>query len=58
MDSTYQSPPQAAQPMHVRRRRRPAWQRNLLKYWPPIRLGLIGLIFILLLLLIITLIFV
>lgn len=30
-----------------RRKRRPKWQRMLHKYWPPIRLGLIALIFVL-----------
>lgn len=28
-------------PVRQRKRRRPAWQRILLKYWPPIRFGLI-----------------
>lgn len=34
-------------PTRRRRKRRPKWQRMLLKYWPPIRLGLIALIFVL-----------
>lgn len=29
------------QPVRTRKKRRPAWQRLLLKYWPPIRFGLI-----------------
>ena len=28
-------------PIRKRRKRRPAWQRTLLKYWPPIRFGLL-----------------
>jgi len=32
---------QEAQPVRTRRKRRPAWQRTLLKYWPPIRFGLL-----------------
>ena len=28
-------------PARKRRKRRPAWQRTLLKYWPPIRFGLL-----------------
>ena len=58
MDPIYQQPPQAQPPVAPYRRRRPMWQRNLLKYWPPIRLCLIGLILFLLLILIITLIFI
>ncbi|MGM9602920.1 MAG: polysaccharide deacetylase [Faecousia sp.] len=34
-------------PARRRRKRRPKWQRMLHKYWPPIRLGLIALIFVL-----------
>ncbi len=34
-------------PTRRRRKRRPKWQRMLRKYWPPIRLGLILLIFVL-----------
>ena len=34
-------------PVRRRRKRRPKWQRMLIKYWPPIRLGLIALIFVL-----------
>ncbi len=34
-------------PTRRRRKRRPKWQRTLLKYWPPIRLGLIALVFVL-----------
>ncbi len=34
-------------PVRRTRKRRPKWQRMLLKYWPPIRLGLIALIFLL-----------
>ena len=30
-------------PVRTRRKRRPAWQRTLLKYWPPIRFGLLAL---------------
>lgn len=29
------------QPVRTRRKRRPAWQRTLLKYWPPVRFGLL-----------------
>lgn len=32
---------QDLQPTRPRRKRRPAWQRTLLKYWPPIRFGLL-----------------
>lgn len=32
---------QEVQPVRTRRKRRPAWQRTLLKYWPPIRFGLL-----------------
>jgi hypothetical protein len=32
---------QAAPPARKRKKRRPAWQRTLLKYWPPIRFGLL-----------------
>ena len=28
-------------PARKRKKRRPAWQRALLKYWPPIRFGLL-----------------
>ncbi len=34
-------------PARRRRKRRPKWQRMLLKYWPPVRLGLLALIFVL-----------
>lgn len=34
-------------PVRRRRKRRPKWQRMLIKYWPPVRLGLIALIFVL-----------
>jgi len=33
--------PTQEQPVRTRKKRRPAWQRLLLKYWPPIRFGLI-----------------
>ena len=32
---------QVPAPARKRRKRRPAWQRTLLKYWPPIRFGLL-----------------
>lgn len=32
---------QEVQPVRTRRKRRPAWQRTLLKYWPPVRFGLL-----------------
>ncbi len=32
---------QEVQPVRTRRRRRPAWQRTILKYWPPVRFGLL-----------------
>ena len=50
--------PQPARPVRQRKRRRPAWQRNLIKYWPPIRFGMLALILVLILVLVITLIFI
>ena len=32
---------QTATPVRKCKKRRPAWQRTLLKYWPPIRFGLL-----------------
>lgn len=32
---------QEEQPVRNRRKRRPTWQRTLLKYWPPVRFGLL-----------------
>ena len=32
---------QEEKPVRTRRKRRPAWQRTLLKYWPPVRFGLL-----------------
>ena len=32
---------QEVRPVRTRKKRRPAWQRTLLKYWPPIRFGLL-----------------
>lgn len=49
---------QVQHPARPRRRRRPAWQRNLIKYWPPIRFGLLALILVLMLVLVITLLFI
>jgi len=45
------------QPVRTRRKRRPVWQRMLLKYWPPVRLGLVGLNLIAFLVFLISLIF-
>lgn len=50
-----QQPFQAAPAAPRRRRRRPTWQRNLIKYWPPVRFGLLVLILVMILVLIITL---
>ena len=49
---------QVQHPARPRRRRRPAWERNLIKYWPPIRFGLLALILVLMLVLVITLLFI
>ena len=56
MEATTQQPEQAVQPPRMKRRRRPTWQRTLIKYWPPVRFGLLILILVLILVLIITLI--
>ncbi len=58
MDATIQQSTQAEQPVRTRKRRRPAWQRTLIKYWPPVRFGLLALILVLLLVLLITLLFI
>ena len=55
MEANMQQPEQAVQPPRTRRRRRPAWQRTLIRYWPPVRFGLLILILVLILVLIITL---
>ena len=56
MEANTQQPEQVAPPPRTRRRRRPAWQRSLIKYWPPVRFGLLILILVLILVLIVTLI--
>lgn len=57
MDATTQQIEQAPQLAKTRRRRRPAWQRKLIKYWPPVRFGMLASILVLILVLVVTLIF-
>ena len=58
MDAINQQTSQAPQPVRSRKPRRPAWQRKLIKYWPPVRFALLAFILVLFLVLIITLLFI
>ena len=49
---------QEEQPVPTRKRRRPTWQRMLLKYWPTIRFGLIVLNLLAIIVFLLSLIFV